>query len=322
MKVLVTGGMGVMGAEVSRKFVREGHRPVVLGRHRDDSLIGDIIDKIDIELGDITDLPRLLQTIKKHKVTHVVHLAAFVGAVSEMNPALSIQVNVNGTVNVFEAARLFDLQRVVYSSAGSVYAEIVGEHADPTCKPITEDYPKTEHPARIYDAEKLMTEHVAEYYGRKFGLDIITLRFSWTYGPGKTARHGNKGITSAIVENPTFGQPFKLAAGGEQRCDFIYNKDSALGVYLATVVPKPRSRVFNIGSGVGNTFRDFSAVIRKEIPTADIQIGPGLDPLGLRYSGYVVYDISRAKAELGYAPQFDLESGIADYVATLRTRVQ
>jgi len=80
MKVLITGGMGVIGAETSRKFVREGHRPVVFARHRDESLIGDIIDKIDFEQGDVLDLPRILQAIKKHQVTHVVHAAAFVGA--------------------------------------------------------------------------------------------------------------------------------------------------------------------------------------------------------------------------------------------------
>ena len=75
MKVLITGGMGVIGAETSRKFVKEGHRPVIFARHRDDSLIGDIIDKVDIELGDVLDMPRILQAIKKHKVTHIVHLS-------------------------------------------------------------------------------------------------------------------------------------------------------------------------------------------------------------------------------------------------------
>ena len=69
MKVLITGGMGVIGAETSRKFVREGHRPVVFARHRDESLIGDIIAKIDFEQGDVLDLPRILQAIKKHQVT-------------------------------------------------------------------------------------------------------------------------------------------------------------------------------------------------------------------------------------------------------------
>jgi nucleoside-diphosphate-sugar epimerase len=115
MKVLITGGMGVIGAETSRRFVKKGHRPVVFARHRDDSLIGDIADKIDFEQGDVLDMPRILQAIKKHRVTHVVHAAAFVGAVSAGNPALSIQVNVMGLVNVLEAARALGVEVPVTS---------------------------------------------------------------------------------------------------------------------------------------------------------------------------------------------------------------
>src|SRR4051812_50058833 len=102
MKGLITGGMGVIGAETTRKFIKEGHRPVVFARHRDDSLIGDIADKLDFEQGDVLDMPRILQTIKKHKTTHVVHAATFVGAVSAANPGLSIQVNVMGLATVLE----------------------------------------------------------------------------------------------------------------------------------------------------------------------------------------------------------------------------
>src|SRR3569833_2936979 len=105
MKVLITGGMGVIGAETTRKFVKEGHKPVVFARHRDDSLVGDILDKIDFEQGDVLDMPRILQAIKKHQVTHVVHAAAFVGAVSAGSPALSIQINMKGLVNILQAAR-------------------------------------------------------------------------------------------------------------------------------------------------------------------------------------------------------------------------
>src|SRR5436309_4451526 len=162
MKVLITGGMGVIGADTSRKFVSEGHRPVVFARHRDDSLVGDIIDKIDFEQGDVLDLPRLLQAIKKHAVTHVVHAAAFVGAVSAANPALSIQVNVMGLVNVLEAARALDVQRVVFTSAKGVYGPIVGEYGAPTYKPMPEDMPK--NPKRIYDSAKFMGENVCIYY--------------------------------------------------------------------------------------------------------------------------------------------------------------
>lgn len=321
MKVLITGGMGVIGAETSRKFVREGHRPVVYARHREDRLVGDIVDKIDFEAGDIMDMPRLLEVIKRHKVTHIVHAAAFVGAVSAANPALSIQVNVMGTVNVLEAARLFDIRRVVYTSAKGIYGPIRGEYGPPHYKPIPEDMPKD--PQRIYDSAKQMSEQTALYYANNFDVDVAILRFSTTYGPGKTARHGKMGVTSQIVESPFHGLPFHHPYGSEAKDDFIYNKDSALGVYLATIAEKVPSRVYNIGSGKGQSLNDFADVIRKRIPGTDIKIGPGDNFLGMPYPPHGIYDVSRAQKELGFKPEYDLDRAIADYIASLeRMRAQ
>jgi UDP-glucose 4-epimerase len=316
MKVLITGGMGVIGAETSRKFVREGHRPVIYARHRDDRLIFDIKDGIDFESGDVLDWPRLLDVIKRHKVTHIVHAAGFVGAVSAANPALSIQVNVMGTVNVLEAARLFDIKRVVYTSAKGVYGPILGDYGPPHYKPMPEDMPK--NPQRIYDSAKLMAEQAALYYANNMGIDVAVLRFATTYGPGKTARHGKMGVTSQIVENPFRGQPFHHPAGGDAKDDFIYNKDSALGIYLATVADRIPSRIYNIGSGEGHTLNDFAGVLRKKLQGADIQIGPGLNFLGMPYQPHGVYDITRARNELGFKPEYDLDRAIGDYLDALK----
>ena len=316
MKILITGGMGVIGAETSRKFVKEGHRPVVFARHRDESLIRDIVDRVDIELGDVLDMPRLLGAIKTHRVTHIVHTAAFVGAVSAANPALSVQVNVLGVVNVLEAARAFDVKRVVFTSAKGVYGPITGDYGHPTYKPMPEDLPK--NPRRIYDAAKFMGENVCSYYHDNLGVETVSLRFASTYGPGKTARHGPMAVMSRIVENPVHGLPFKLQQGGDDKDDFIYNKDSANGIFLATVAEKVKSRVFNIGTGVGVTLRDFERVIKTHIPNAQMEIGGGLNFYGFPYPATGVYDISRAREELGYQPQYDLERGIADYLASLK----
>ena len=266
-------------------------------------------------------MPRLLDVIKRHRVTHIVHAAAFVGAVSAANPALSIQVNVMGTVNVLEGARLFDVKRIVYTSAKGIYGPVLGDYGPPHYKPMPEDMPK--NPQRIYDSAKLMSEQTALYYANNFGLDVAILRFATTYGPGKTARHGKMGVTSQIVEAPFNGEPFHHPYGAEAKDDFIYNKDSALGVYLATVAEKVPSRVYNVGSGEGLTLNDMAAAIRKRIPRADIAIGPGDNFLGMPYPPHGVYDVSRARAELGFKPEYDFDAAVADYVKSLeRMRAQ
>ena len=304
MRVLITGGMGVIGAEASRKFVREGHRPVLYSRHRDESLIRDIVDKVDIELGSILDRARLAEVFISRGITHVVHTAAYISALSAKHPAESVEINVMGTVNVLEAARAANVERVVYTSAKGVYGPFLGDYGAPTYKPIIEDQPK--EPKRIYDSAKLMGENATLYWGT-LGLDVVVLRFATTYGPGKTARHGNMGVTSQIIEQPASGQPFRIAQGGDEKDDFIYNKDSALGIYLATVADKIPSRVYNIGSGEGHTLNDFATVLRKKLQGADIQIGPGLNFLGMPYQPHGVYDIARARDELGFKPQYDLD---------------
>ena len=105
MKVLITGGMGVIGSMVSRRFVEEGHRPVLMARHLDRNLIQSIESRVDVELADVLDFPRLLSIIQTHGITHIVHMAALVGAVSNKNPPQSIHVNVMGVLNILEAAR-------------------------------------------------------------------------------------------------------------------------------------------------------------------------------------------------------------------------
>ena len=197
-----------------------------------------------------------------------------------------------------------------------MYGPIEGDYGHPTYKPISEDMPK--NPKRIYDSAKLMGEQAGLYYAEHLGLDVVVLRFATTYGPGKTARHGAMGVTSQIVEGPFHGRPFRLEQGGDQKDDFIYNKDSARGVYLATVADGLKHRVFNIGTGRGATLNDMAAAVRRHVPDAQIEIGPGLNYLRMSYPAAGVYDIARAEHELGYRPQFDLESGVADYVASLR----
>ena len=315
MRVLITGGMGVIGAEASRKFVHEGHRPVLYSRHRDETLISDILDKVDIELGSILDRARLAEVFKSRGVTHVVHTAAYISALSAKHPAESVEINVMGTVNLLEAARAANVQRVVYTSAKGVYGPFRGEYGSPAYKLVNEDHPK--EPKRIYDSSKLMGENATLYWGT-LGLDVVVLRFATTYGPGKTARHGNMGVTSQIIEQPAGGQPFRIAQGGDEKDDFIYNKDSALGIYLASMAKNLNSRVFNIGTGIGVTLKDVAAILRRHLPNAVIDVGPGLNFLGSPYPMHGVYDISRAQKDLGYRPEFDLERGVADYLESLR----
>ena len=141
------------------------------------------------------------------------------------------------------------------------------------------------------------------------GIEVVVLRFASTYGPGKTARHGAMGVTSRIVE-------VRRACRRRRKDDFIYNKDSANGIYLATMAGKLKSCIFNIGTGVGATLRDFEAVIRRHIPNAVMEIGPGLN-FSVSLSGNRGLRHFARPRRARYRPEYDLERGIADYLQSL-----
>jgi len=315
MKVLITGGMGVIGSMVARRFVQEGHRPVMMARHLDKSLIRPIENQVDIELGDVLDLPRIFSIIQSHEITHIIHTAALIGELSHKNPPQSIKINVIGTLNILEAARFMKVRRVVYTSAKGVYGNITGEYGHPNYKPLTEDYPK--NPTRIYESAKLMSEHMGQFYQRTYGLEFAALRFSQTYGPGKTVtKWGARAVISQIIEEAYSGKPVKVAKGGDQKNDSIYTKDAADGVYLACMKPEIHHSAYNIGTGVGVTLRDFANEVKRLIPEADIQIGPGLGFLEEPRSA--VLDITRAQQDLGFYPRFTLKNAVEDYIETLK----
>jgi UDP-glucose 4-epimerase len=110
----------------------------------------------------------------------------------------------------------------------------------------------------------------------------------------------------------------RIETGGDQKDDLIYNRDVAQGIYLACMAPKLRYDAYNIGMGVGYTLKDVANEVKRIIPKADIHIGPGLHFLGGPAHYYSVYDITRAREDLGFSPQFPLAKGIEDYIETLK----
>jgi UDP-glucose 4-epimerase len=140
-----------------------------------------------------------------------------------------------------------------------------------------------------------------------------------TWGPGKLL-HGPSPHTVhvGIIENAMLDRPFRYPQGAQQKEDLIYHKDSANGVALACLTENLTHPVFNIGTGVGTTLNDFAAAVKKFYPAAEIELGPGLDFLMKNYNTYSVYDISRARAELGFAPRYGVEEGVADYIEMMR----
>ena len=319
--VLVTGGMGVIGSWVTRQLVEQGTKVVTYQRSRQTLLLKDIMDKFEAVPGDVLDLPRLIETMKKYQVDRVIHMAGLVTAPLEANPFLGYKINVDGAMNVFEACRLTDVKRVVAISTKGVYDKIQGGYAHPTYRPVDEDYPKA--PTRVYGATKLFIEHMSLSYNRIYGLDVIALRFASTNGPGKQTRGAAVGDRSAtahalhsqIIESAMLGRPLRIPQGADQFDDMVYHRDIASGIVRACFADKTEHRIFNIGTGKKESLVHLVEILNKIFGKVPIEIGPGLAGPG---STPCILSIDRARRELGYAPQYDLEAGVRDYIDTMK----
>jgi UDP-glucose 4-epimerase len=315
--VLVTGGFGAIGSAVVRRLVAEGEHPVVVDVRPETSLVDDIVNEIAVEVLDIRDWTAVSRVVKSHGVDSIIHMAALLPDEAQRNPWLALEVNVTATAGICELARIFDLRRVVFSSSKGVYKRVTDECAAPTYAPLDESY--AIGPDGVYDVTKYAAEQMGLNYAATHGVDFVALRFAATYGPGRMARHGSLAIRSAIVENAVNGIPTVLVQGGDQKDDFVYTKDLGQAMWKALTTPQLEHRVFNIGTGQASTLTAAADVLRGVVPDAQIEIGPGLD-YGTGSGRYCIFDISRARAELGYEPEYDHEAGITDYVNALAAR--
>lgn len=316
MNILVTGGLGVNGVPVLRKLLQRGLKPVVYENRPDLSLARDIATDFEVVAGDVNDLATLTRTLLEHRIQRVVHMAALMPPDAQRNPLNGFRVNAVGTVQVLEAARIASVERVVFTSSRAAYGEISAEHGHPTYKPITEDAPC--HPVIVYDVCKVASEGMGLNYQRSYGLQFVALRFAAIFGPGKLARHGNVSIHSKLIENPLAGKPVRIPKGREQRDDMIYVEDIAEGIVLATLKDRPSYSLYNIASGQPRSLEDFADGVRRILPGADIEIGPGLDFFDMGVNYYGVFDITRAREDLGFEPRYSIEDGVRHYVETMQ----
>lgn len=316
-RVLITGATGVIGSWVAAGLVNRGIRPVLLDQRADYSLLGSLKDNVDLVVGDILDWPTLTRVMLKEKVEVVIHLAVLMIPAAQANPYQAFQVNAQGSINVFEAARAAGSHRVVWVSSRSVFGQFDGEFGHPTYRPVDEYHPR--QPRTVYGATKLAVEAMAEQYRRIYGQDIIGLRFPAIYGPGRLQRHGAISLTSRIIESGLAGRSLSLPDGGDQKDDQLYVKDAAEALVASAAAPGPTPEpVYNLGTGHPVGLRDFAAAVKAVAPGADITIGPGLDYVKMGYTEYAVLDGTRAARDLGFVPRFDLPGGVRDYAESLR----
>ncbi|MBI4280235.1 MAG: NAD(P)-dependent oxidoreductase [Armatimonadetes bacterium] len=318
--IMVTGACGAIGGHVVRRLDRLGHRVVAFDQIGPSRAIASLDGRVPLVIGHVDDLGSILDAVRAHRVTRIIHLARVASPLNDEHPGSLYQVDFGGSVNVLEAARLAGVARAALASSYNIYPRATEPpHGHPTYAPVAEEHPPA--PGRPYAIFKWAMEQVALTYARRFDLEVAMVRFSTYYGPERAIRRGTRAadVLNRMILNALEGQPTVVPQGGDQGFDAVYVKDCAQGAVAACLAPSVPSRIYNIGSGAAVTLRDAAQAVRRLVPGAQIEVGPGLE-FNPGFGGhYIILDISRARREIGYAPEFDLTRGIADCMEELRT---
>lgn len=320
-KVLVTGGLGIIGAFVCRQLLATSRQPVIYDLGGENALVRDIAADCVIERGSVCDLPRLLGVISQHRPTAIVHLAGQVGPAVEQYPWTSLNTNLIGTTTIFEAARLSGIERIVYPSSRQVYGPVAQKHRHPTYEPVPEEHPR--EPLILYGKLKRAGEDIADHYARLYGLDIIALRFASAFGPGGHSKLRDASALASpvlgMIESAIANRTYHIDYGADQSDDLCYSGESANG-FIAALKSSPQRgkfRAYNIGSGELISLRGMIDVLKDLYPSWTADAGPGLDYRRLGPGYYFKMATQKAQAELGFKPAFDFRRAVIDYAETV-----
>ena len=313
--VLVTGGTGFIGSYVVKALLEAGRRVVALDV-RGYTPEGCFVlegreNEVVVEEGSVDDWVRVLHVVREHRPAEVVHLATITNPVYLFtNPMPGVRVNFLGTIHVLEAARLFDIRRIVYFSSIGVlpakqYEPIDGAH------PIF--LPREAVPTGVYGASKIAGEAFCFAYNQAFGTDFRTIRPSAVYGFGMQWPI----FVKPMVEGAVRGEVVTFESGGPFPRDYTHASDVASLAAELVDAPDDADRVFYGATGQPLvTAAEVARIVMELVPGSRIEIADILseaDQMELPYRGRL--SIENAREQLGWEPRFtNIRDGLADYV--------
>jgi len=305
MKILITGADGFIGSHLTEALVREGHdvKAFVLYNSFNswgwlDKCADDIKGKFEVFSGDVRDTNGVREAVKGCDA--VIHLAALIAIpYSYHSPETYIDTNIKGTLNILQAAREFNIHRLIHTSTSEVYG---------TAKfvPITEEHPlQGQSP---YSASKIGADQLANSFFTSFDLPVVTVRPFNTYGPRQSARAV---IPTIITQIANGKNEIKLGAISPTR-DFNYIKDTVDGFIAALNSKNGLGEVINLGSNYEVSIGETAEIIA-EVMNAEIKIINDKQRLRPKESEVerLWADNSKAKDLFGWEPKYGNREGLS-----------
>jgi len=312
MRILVTGGLGLIGHNVIPRLHAQGHIVVsvdiktdygILPKAELDYLMAERIKKIPAEVVnfeiDICDARAIDLLCMSNQFDAILHLASFPRQkVVNANPALGSKVMSEGLINLLESAQRHNVKKFVYASSSMVYGDFEND--------IDEDYPCK--PQGQYGIMKLAGEWLVKDYARRTSMTYTIIRPSAVYGPLDVEDR----VISKFVSNAIRGQTLKVR-GENELLDFTYVDDAADGICSALTLDIANNRTYNITRGSSHTLYQAAKLAVELAGRGTIQ----LEPKDNDFPSRAALNIDRARQDLGFDPKVDMEEGFRRYYAWL-----
>jgi nucleoside-diphosphate-sugar epimerase len=305
MSLLVIGGMGFIGSRIVRSLVELGEEVVVVGRQPSLHRLGEVAEKVKVVQGDKTNIDQIFDWISTYKVSKIVDASSELEAESERIPYSATKINLIGTLNVFEAARIAGIKRIIWASSLAVYGD------KKRAGGVSQNEDALNHPVTVYGACKTYGEFMTKLYNARWGTNIVALRPSSVYGPLRAS-----GLTSwltDVVKLPLMGQVVDIPVGPNETTNFCFVDDCAEAFVRCCQYEGDRlpHDIYYIG-GFKASIRELMDEVRKHIPGAEA-----------RYQGKPLYyidriDNNRIGQDLGFKLRYDLAGGVKEQVSRQR----
>ena len=305
MRILITGGAGFIGSHLSEKYTLKGHTVLCLDNFMNGDLgnIRGLLNYKNFKLikGDVRDFDLLEKIIRDADV--IIHLAAQIHVDrSILEPKLTCDINIFGTLNILELARRYDIGTVIHTSTSEVYgsAQYV---------PMDENHPlDAPHP---YGASKIAADRMCNAYIQTYGVNVCIMRPFNTFGP-RQRDVGYGGVISIFVKRSLNGEPPIIYGDGAQTRDYTYVEDLVEAYDLVLKYNKPISEPINFGTGKEVKIIDLANKIislcgKGKIRPVHVAPRPG-------EVKRLVADYSKAKKLLGWEPKYTLDEGLKKFI--------
>jgi UDP-glucose 4-epimerase len=303
MRIGVTGGSGFIASHVVDRLIGDGNEVVVID-HRVRPHRGDV----QFEDVDVLNLSALIQATKG--CDYLFHLAA----VSDVNyahkyPVYTVDLNINGTANVLEAARLNGVRRVLFASTVWVYTGTRGDGA------LTEDEPfHLPDAGHIYTSSKIASEMIIHNYWQLYRQPFTIMRYGIPYGP----RMREELVIPIFIRKALGGEPIVIQGDGSQYRNYVYIDDLA-GAHLLALSPRAENQVYNLEGARKITIKDIADTINKVLGG-----GVRVEYVPARPGDYAGKEVSAEKIrrELEWEPKVDFEAGMRHTIEWFKSKYQ